>query len=126
MITWKSKKQTIIALSTTEAEYIALSDAGREACWLRNLYGELGFPQLAPTTIKGDNEGSVVLTQNPQFHQHSKHIAIREHWVRDLVKDKVINIIDCRDPEQTADILTKALAKPKHTRHTEEMGMKIQ
>ena len=68
-ITWKSKKQTVIALSSTEAEYVALSEAGREATWLRNLYGELGFPQTNPTIIKGDNDGSVVLTHNPQFHQ---------------------------------------------------------
>jgi hypothetical protein len=59
VITWKLKKQTIIALSTTEAEYIALSEAGCEACWLRGLYEELGFPQKAPMVIKGDNEGSV-------------------------------------------------------------------
>jgi hypothetical protein len=112
-ITWKSKKQTIIALSSTEAEYVALSEAGREATWLRNLYEELGFTQEFPTIIKGDNEGSVILTQNPQFHQRSKHIAIRHHWVRDLVANKIIDIQNCRDPEQTADILTKALPKPK-------------
>ena len=80
-IMWKSKKQTVIALSSTEAEYMALSEAGREATWLRNLYGELGYPQKEPTVIKGDNDGSVVLTHNPQFHQRSKHIAIRHHWV---------------------------------------------
>jgi hypothetical protein len=122
-ITWKSKKQSIIALSSTEAEYVALSEAGREACWLRNLYKELGFPQSTSTIMKGDNEGSITLTQNPQFHQRSKHIEIRHHWVRELVKNKVIDIHDCRDPEQTADILTKPLLKPKHQRHTEEMGV---
>jgi Reverse transcriptase (RNA-dependent DNA polymerase) len=80
-VTWKSKKQTVIALSSTEAEYVALSEAGCEATWLRNLYGELGYPQKEPTMIKGDNDGSVVLTHNPQFHQRSKHITIRHHWV---------------------------------------------
>ena len=68
-ITWKSKKQTMIALSSVEAEYVALSEAGHEATWLRNLYGELRFPQINPTIIKGDNDGSIVLTHNPQFHQ---------------------------------------------------------
>ena len=52
-----------------EAEYVALSEAGREATWLRNLYSELGFPQINPTIIKGNNNGSVVLTHNPKFHQ---------------------------------------------------------
>ena len=100
-ITWKSKKQTIIALSSTESEYVALSEAGREATWLRNLYAELGFPQGSPTIIWGDNEGSVTLTHNPQFHQRTKHIAIRHHWVRDLVNDGILDIQNCRDPEQT-------------------------
>ena len=122
-ITWKSKKQSVIALSSTEAEYVALSEAGREATWLRNLYGELGFPQQSATVIKGDNDGSVVLTYNPQFHQRSKHIAIRHHWVRNLVADKVLSIANCHDPEQTADVLTKALPSPKHSRHREEMGI---
>jgi len=69
VVTWKSKKQTIIALSSTESEYIALSDTGQEACWLQNLCRELRFPQILPTIIRGNNKGSMVLTHNPQFHQ---------------------------------------------------------
>jgi hypothetical protein len=123
-ITWKSKKQTIIALSTTEAEYIALSEAGREACWLQGLYEELRFPQNAPTVIKGDNEGSVILTHNPQFHNRSKHIGLCYHWIQELMSNKSLDIMNCRNPKQMADVLTKALPKPKHTQHREEMGMK--
>jgi hypothetical protein len=74
-ITWRSKKQTTIALSSTEAEYVALSEAGREACWLRNLYEELRQSQDSPTLIKGDNNGSIAMARNPQFHKRSKHIA---------------------------------------------------
>ena len=55
----------MIALSSTEAEYVALSEAGQEATWLRNLYGKLRYPQKEPTIIKGDNNGSVVLMHNP-------------------------------------------------------------
>jgi hypothetical protein len=80
-IMWKSKKQTMIALSLTSAEYVALSEAGHKATWLRNLYGELGYPQKGLTMIKGNNDGSVVLTHNSQFHQQSKHITIHHHWV---------------------------------------------
>ena len=75
-ITWKSKKQTTIALSSTEAEYVALSEAAHEACWLRNLFEELGYPQKSPTVIKGDNDGSIAMAKNQQFHSRSKHIAI--------------------------------------------------
>ena len=64
-----------------EAEYVALSEAGRNTTWLRNLYSELRFPQINPTIIKGDNDGSVVLTHNPPFYQQSKHITLHHHWV---------------------------------------------
>jgi hypothetical protein len=122
-ITWRSKKQTTIALSSTEAEYVALSEAAREAFWLRNLYSELGFDQKEPTLIRGDNDGSIAIAQNPQFHKRSKHIAIRWHWIRDQVQAGNITIESCRDPDQTADVLTKSLARPKHRKHTSEMGI---
>jgi len=63
------------------------------------------------------------MVRNPQFHKRSKHIAIRWHWVRDLVQEGKVFIDSCRDPEQTADVLTKALLKPKHQKHTREMGL---
>ena len=122
-VTWSSKKQTTIALSSTEAEYVALSEAGREACWLKSLYDELGYEQREPILIRGDNDGSIAMAKNPQFHKKSKHIATRWHWVRDLVEDKTIAIESCRDPQQTADVLTKALPRPKHQRHVHEMGL---
>ena len=122
-ITWKSKKQTTIAFSSTEAEYVALSEAGREACWLRNLFDELGFSQEFPIVIKGDNDGSISMAKNQQFHNRSKHIAIRWHWVRELVEQHLLQINNCRDPQQTADILTKALLPQKHYIHTSEMGL---
>ena len=68
-ITWRSKKKTTIALSSMEAEYIALSEAGREARWLCNLYEEIGYIQTSPNIIKGDNEGSISMACNPQFHK---------------------------------------------------------
>ena len=122
-ITWKSKKQTTIALLSTKAEYVALSEAGRKAFWLRNLFEELSYPQESPTLIKGDNDGSIAMARNQQFHNWSKHIAIRWHWIRDLVEQDIIMIEDCRDPQQTADVLTKALPHPKHQKHTSEMGL---
>ena len=76
-----------------------------------------------PSVIKGDNEGSISMTRNPLFHKRSKHIAIKWHWIRDLVRDEIVSIESCRDPEQTADIFTKALHRPKHQRHLKEMGL---
>ena len=122
-ITWRSKKQTTVALSSTEAKYIALAEAAHEACWLRHLYNELGYPQKLPTLIRGDNNGSIAMAKNPQFHQRSKHMAIRWHLIRDLIKDNILNIEECRDPEQTADVLTKPLTCFKHHKHITEMGI---
>jgi hypothetical protein len=112
-----------ISLSSTEAEYVALSEASQEACWLQNLYNELGHKQEKPTLIKGDNDGSIAMAKNLQFHKRSKHITMQWHWIHDLVENNTIAIKSCHDPEQTADVLTKALAKLKHTKHTHEMGL---
>ena len=122
-ITWGSRKQTTIALSSTEAEYVALSEASREAIWLRHLYGELGFVQKQPILLLGDNDRSVAMAKNPEFHKRTKHVDIRWHWVRDLVSDGLINVASCRDPEQTADILTKQLPRPKFIKHVAELGL---
>ena len=120
-ITWKSKKQTTIALSSTKAKYVALSEAAREACWLRNFCGELGYPQEFPIDIKGDNNGSITMAKNQQFHSQSKHIEIWWHWVWDLIEQELIKIESCQNPQQTA--LTKALPCPKHCQHTSKMGL---
>jgi hypothetical protein len=69
VITWFSKKQSITALSSTEAKYIALFEAAHKARWLRSLFLELGFMQILPTTIQGNNKGLIAMTKNPQFHK---------------------------------------------------------
>jgi hypothetical protein len=122
-ITWRSKKLTMVAQSSTEAEYVALAEAAREASWLRNLFEELGFPQTHPTIIRGDNNGSIAMARNPQFHQRSKHIEIRWHFIRDLISKNIISIEECRDPEQTANVLTKPLTRFKHNKHIAKMGI---
>jgi hypothetical protein len=123
-ITWSSKRLSLTSLSSTQAEYVALSEAAREACWLRNLYTELGLlDEGRPTTIVGDNEGAIALAHNPQFHKRTKHIETRWHWIRELVQDGTIAIESCRDPDQTADVLTKALHRTKHLHHTQGMGL---
>jgi len=123
-ITWSSRKQVSIALSSTEAEYVALSKAAQEACWLKSLYGKLGLLQEdILMLIRGDNDRSIAMARNPQFHKRSKHIAIWWHWVCDLVQEGKVFIDSCHDPEQTANVLTKALPCPKHQKHTREMGL---
>ena len=91
--------------------------------WLRHLYGELGFIQKELILLLGDNDGSISMAKNPQFHKRTKHVELRWHWVRDLTNDGLINIVDCRDPQQTADILTKQIPRPKFSRHVNELGL---
>ena len=91
--------------------------------WLRSLHSKLGFPQLAPTIIHGDNKGSIVMVKNPQFHRKSKHIEHKWHWIQDAVESGIAAIESCWDLDQTADVLTKALVHPKHKKHVGEMGL---
>ena len=76
-MTWKSKKQSCVALSTAEAEYMALSSVAQEAIWLRELISDLGNPQLQPTLIMEDNQSAISMAKNPQFHSRTKHINIK-------------------------------------------------
>jgi hypothetical protein len=123
MITWMSKKQTTIALSMTEAEYVTLSEVSREAIWLRHLYSGLRFVQKEPITRLGDNDRSVSMTKNAQFHKHTKYIDLRWHWVRNLVSDSLMKVIDCCNAQQIADIMTKSLPRPKFIQHVNKLSL---
>ena len=102
-VTWGSRKQTSITLSSTEAEYVAFSEAAQESKWLQTLYKELGFEQNYSIPLFGDNQGSFMMENNPQFHKKSKHIEIWWHWVREQIKRKFIELQDCQDPENMAN-----------------------
>ena len=114
-VNWSSKSQSRIAQSTTEAEYTALNHAGREAIWLRNLSQEIGLFQSVPAIpIHTDNAGAVALANNPVFHARTKHIAIEGHWVREIIADKLIRIVQVPTALNVADILTKPLPQQNH------------
>jgi hypothetical protein len=106
---WGSKKQECVALSTTEAEYIALCTATREAAWLRGLLGFLRCVQHTPTTMYQDNQSTIVLVNNGQTSRRTKHIEVRFHYTRSKILDGTIRIEYCPIGEMIADRLTKAL-----------------
>jgi hypothetical protein len=81
-ISWRSKKQTLLALSMTEAEYIAFSIAGTDACWLTNLYEELGFPLKAPLPMRSDSLATIANTANLYMSKQTRHIDLKWHSVR--------------------------------------------
>jgi hypothetical protein len=124
-IVWGARKQRMVVLSTTEAEYVALSEAAREAAWLRNLYEELGHTQTAPTLIRGDNQGSMAIAENPQFHKRTKHFSVKVHYIREQINEKVVQVEYCPTSEMVADIMTKPLARARHVQHSESLGMTL-
>ena len=109
-VSWRSKKQTSVALSTAEAEYIALSSTVQEAMWLRQLTSELTCSAEA-MVIYEDNQSALSLAKNPQFHGRAKHIDIQHHFVRDQVASGVVELKYCRTEDMVADILTKGLCR---------------
>lgn len=116
-IAWESRKQSIVALSTMEAEYIALCQGTKEVCFHRGLLNELGFNECIenPTTILCDNQSAQFLVKNPTVQKKSKHIDIRYHYVREKYDQKAVDIKYVSSEENAADILTKELGKLRHT-----------
>ena len=113
MISWLSKKQSSVALSSAKAEYIATSFGAREFVWLWKILFDLFREALKPTIIHCDNESCIKLSTNPVFHNRSKNIKIPYHYIKDMVDRDIIKLEYINTKEQTADIFTKALAKVK-------------
>ena len=109
VVSWISKKQPVVSLSTTEAEYIAAASCACQCVWLRIILEQLGCEQKEYTTILCDNSSSIKLSKNPVLHGRSKHIDIRFHFLRELVKTNVVNLSYCNTQNQVVDIMTKPL-----------------
>ncbi|UYV68325.1 hypothetical protein LAZ67_5003884 [Cordylochernes scorpioides] len=112
-IAWESKKQQTVTLSSTESEYIALCEAGKEAVYLRALLDEMGFGELlnGPTVLKTDNQGAQQLARNPVYHARTKHIDIKWHFIRSICSDGLVEVVHTPTQENVADILTKGLPR---------------
>ena len=113
----------MVALSTTEAEYIAAGSGATQAVWLRRMLSELKHQHDASTVIYWDYKSTISLTKNPVYHGKSKHIDIKFHFIRDLVKDKEIVIEYCRSEEQVADIFMKPLKVDNFQKLKKSLGM---
>ena len=124
VISWASKKQSVVALSSTEAEYVAASLASQEAVWLRALLEDICFVQEEPTIIKEDNQGAIALSKNPKYHPRTKHIDIKYHFIRDKIVKKELILDYCPTEEMLADLLTKPLGKTMFQNLRELMGVK--
>jgi ATP-binding cassette subfamily B (MDR/TAP) protein 1 len=107
-ISWVSRLQQIVALSTTEAEYIAATEACKEAIWLTRLLGDLGVSDTAPI-LHCDSQSAIQLAKNPVFHARTKHIDIRFHYIREVLEDGLIRLVKIRSEDNPADVCTKSL-----------------
>jgi hypothetical protein len=122
----KSTKQKLVATSTTQAEYVALSDAAKEGIWLQRLLKQLGYmgKDRYPILIYGDNQPSLDLIKAYGHHERTKHIDIRYHYVREKVESGEIVLQHVRTQDMAADGLTKPLGSIAHWRFVEMVGLK--
>lgn len=122
-VSWKSKKQTVVALSTAEAEYVALSSATQEVSWMRKLLADLGENTGVPTTIHEDNQSAMAIASNPVNHNRTKHIDIKYHYVRQAVQEGVIKLQYCSTSDMVADVLTKPVYTETFRKLRDRLGL---
>jgi len=128
-VSWGSKLQKTVALSTIEAEYMALCEASKEAVWLNKIVQSVTTQGLrtaisgGPINIKVDNGGCIDFSKNPVEHKRTKHIDIRYHFVREVITTDKVTLEHCATDDMVVDPMTKALGKTKHDKHVEAMGL---
>ncbi|GJW28028.1 hypothetical protein Tco_0044903 [Tanacetum coccineum] len=107
LISWQCKKQTVVANSTTKAEYVAASSCCGQVLWIQNQLLDYGY-NFMNTKIFIDNESTICIVKNPVFHSKTKHIEIRHHFIRDSYEKRLIQVIKIHTDHNVADLLTKA------------------
>lgn len=111
-VMWSSKKQTVVALSSTEAEFVAATAATCETIWFRKVFDDLEMPINSPTPVYEDNQGAICMSRNPET-KRTKHIDIKYYFITDCVEQKKISMLYVPTEIQLADILTKALPRDR-------------
>jgi hypothetical protein len=126
-ISWRSKKQDSVALSSMEAEYIAASEAVKEAVWLKDFLSTLKIVDCVkrPTTVYCDNQAALKVSRDPKFHSKSKHIEGRYHYIRDVINRlKLVCLEYLPSTDMVADPLTKPLSQELFSKHVAAMGLR--
>lgn len=122
-ISWSSKRQTTIALSSCEAEYMAASEAAKEALWMRRLLNEFGYEGSQQVVIQADNKSAIALAENPMHHGRTKHIEIRYHFIREEVTEGLIKLVYVSTKDEAADGLTKPLGGEAFAKFLQDLGL---
>ena len=123
VISWMSKHQSIVALSTTEAEYMAACEAGKEIVWTCKMLQELGFPMTAPSLLYMDNQSAIQVAKHPEHHDWMKQLNLSWFWLHNVVDQGTISPTYVPTGDMTADLLTKALPHLKVEQFCQEMGL---
>ena len=110
-IIWKSARQPVVAKSTQEAEYLALTPAMQDLIWTQGILEDIGFPQ-SEVPIFEDNEACIALANNPQSTRRSRHIQQVYHWIREHLENKSVTLKSIKTTDQLADLMTKGLYGP--------------
>ena len=122
-VSWSSKQQSIVALSTTEAEYVSAVSCGTEMVWMRNLLHELGYELPGPSTLHMDNQSAMQVAKNPEHHGRMKHLDLRFYWLRDEVEKGTLGLKYVPTNSMVADIMTKPLNKARVTEGCSMLGL---
>lgn len=122
-VSWRSQKQRPVVLSSTEAEYVALNEAAKEAMYLRGLMGELGLDKMQDIVVSTTNQGAKSLAEHSVYRSRTKHIEVKWHYVRNLLNEKLIKLNYLPTEIMPADILTKPLPGPAHYRGLKQLGV---
>jgi hypothetical protein len=123
MVLWSNRKQSCVALSTSEVEYVAACATCREVVWLQKLLSGLFGLKLEATCILCDNQSCMKLSENPMFHDRSKHIEIKYHYIRDMVQRGAVRLQYVTTEEQVAVVLTKPLSRTKFEHFRDKLGV---
>ena len=121
-VSWQSRLQRCIALSTTEAEYIAATEVCKEMLWMKEFLQELGLKQ-ENYVVHCDSQSAIHLCKNPMFHSKSKHIDVRYHWIRNVFEEKQLQLQKIHTDDNGADMLTKTLPKERQEICRQLVGM---
>ena len=123
---WSSKKQTVVALSTVEAELYAAVQTGRDIIWMRQFLEEIGFPQTSPTTLHIDASSTIDVMENEaKVSARTRHIDIRHFWIREKTRARLFIPQHIATQDNVADVMTKGLRPPDHQRMMGMLGMQV-
>ena len=123
VVSWSSKLQPLVALSTTEAEYVAATSSGSECLWMRSLFTELGYDMSKSSLMCLDNQSALTVAKNPEHHGRMKHMDLRYFWLRDVVEKGLIRLEYIPTDDMVADILTKSLHRLKVLEAQKQLGL---